>query len=90
MKQEKNLFDNKQLLFDSFISQQFLTTSYNYMLNHISTPKIQDELVNLLSEEHQICFEIQEELLKRGWLQQEKADSQQVQQVKRRFTNQEK
>lgn len=80
-------FDDQEMVHDALYSQKQISDSYNTSANECATPPIRDMFMNLLNEEHQIQFELFNEMNKRGWYPTQPADQQQVQQAKQKYQN---
>lgn len=84
----QNLFDDKAKLTDALTSQKMMTETYNTFTNECATPALRNEFINILNEEHQIQFEIFDEMNKRGWYQTQPAEQPKIDQARQKFTNQ--
>lgn len=82
---QSKCFDDREMLFDALISQKTLTDTYNTYANECATNAVRDELMNILTEEHQIQQDVFTELQKRGWYKTDPADQQKVEQIKKEF-----
>ena len=65
--------------------QNFMTYAYNACANESITPKLHDELINILNQEHTMGAEIISELSKRGWSNEQNATSQEIEMARRAF-----
>jgi spore coat protein CotF len=81
-------FGDKDMLTDALSTQKFITETYNTWSNECEHPEVRDDLMCILSEEHQIQFDLFNEMKQRGWYQVEPADQVKVQQTKQKFQNQ--
>ena len=79
-------YDDKARLTDALSSQKFITETYNTWCNECSTASVRSELMNILYEEHQIQYEVFEEMRKRGWYQIQPAEQQKINETKTKFT----
>lgn len=78
---------DKEMMDDSLSSEKMATDGYNTTANECATPNIRNEILNILSEEHQIQADIFNEMSKRGWYPTEPAEQQKVEQAKQKFQN---
>ena len=79
--EEKEIFD------DVLSSQKMITSTYNTFTNECATPKIRDEFLKILNEEHQIQADVFDEMQKRGWYPIPDAEQQKIQKAKIKFEN---
>ena len=79
--------DDKDLLSDALASEKLAAGNYSRFTDEAATPKIRQEFLALLSEEHEIHDSLFQEMNKRGWYTPGEADKRQIEQVKRRFQN---
>ena len=78
-------FDDKTIMQDALSSQKFMTGGFNTFANECVTPKVRDEFMSILTEEHQIQSEVFDEIQKRGWYQTQPADQAKINQTKSKF-----
>ena len=81
MNQQK-LFGDREMMEDVLSSQKFVTEGYNTFANECASPAVMSELMNILNEEHQIQHEVFDEMVKRGWYQNEPAPQKKIDQCK--------
>ncbi len=81
-------FGDKEMMTVALASQKFATDNYNTFANECVSPALMAEMMNILSEEHQIQHELFSEVQKRGWYTVEQADAQKIAQCLQRFQNQ--
>ena len=81
-----NNFDDKQILTDALSTQKMISGNYNNFVNESATPEIRNDIMNILSEEHQIEYSIFTEMNRRGWYQVTPAQQQKVDQAKNKFS----
>ena len=79
--------DDKVVLNDSLASQKFVTSTYNTYANECTNAQLRNEFMNILNDEHNIQYEVYNELTSRGWYQAEPADTNKVSQAKQKFTS---
>lgn len=80
-----NNFDDKQILTDALSTQKMITSNYNNFVNESATPEVRNDVMNILSEEHQIEYSLFSEMQRRGWYQVTQAEQQKVMQAKNKF-----
>ncbi|MCL2088237.1 MAG: spore coat protein [Oscillospiraceae bacterium] len=85
--QTNSHFDDKSMMNDALMTQKHITGTFNTFANECCTPKVRDEFMSILNEEHQIQSEVFTEISKRGWYQTQPAEQQKVDQAKTKFTN---
>lgn len=78
-------FGDREMMDDALSSQKFITENYNSFANECASPAFKTELMNILSEEHQIQHEIFDEMQKRGWYTVEQADVNKINQCKQKY-----
>lgn len=79
--------DDKSRLNDSIISQKLIASTYNSYVNECSSPQLRADFLNILKEEHDIQFDIFNEMSMRGWYQAKPAEPQSVMQARQKFSN---
>ncbi len=85
---QTNDFGDKERLADVLASQKLLTSNYNSFINECSSNAVMCELMNILTEEHQIQHDIFSEMQKRGWYNTEQADVNKVNQCRQKYQSQ--
>ncbi len=83
-----SVFQDKDMITDALSSQKFITDGYNSYSNECEHPQLRDAMMSLLEAEHQIQYDLFNEMKQRGWYQTEAADQAKVQQTKTKFQNQ--
>ena len=81
-------FSDQDMLTDDLSSQKFITDVYNTYANECANVALKNQLMNILTEEHDIQFDIYSEMAKRGWYQTEAADQNKINQAKQKFSAQ--
>ena len=79
-------FGEKEILTDMLSSQKFVTGNYNIFANECSNPAIKNEIMDILTEEHQMQFEVFSEMQKRGWYPTSPAEQQKISQAKQKYS----
>ncbi len=80
----KNFVD-KDRLCDTLSSQKNITGLYNTSANECASKALKSELLNILSEEHQIQHEVFTEMQNRGWYMVQAAKQEEIIQAKQKF-----
>ena len=80
-------FCDKDIMTDLLSSQKFVTDGYNTSVNECATPSLKCDMMNILTEEHQIQGTVFSEMQQRGWYPTEAADQNKVTQVRQKFQN---
>ena len=76
--------DDKSRMNDSLASQKMVISMYNTTTNECANPQLRNDLLNILKEEHDIQFELFNEMSMRGWYQTTPAEQQKVTQAKQK------
>jgi len=71
---------------DMLLTKKHLTEAYNTFSNETSTKALQQDLLTILSEEHEMEFKLFQELQKRGWYTVEYANQSEIDKVKQTFS----
>ena len=71
-----NCFDDQAKMTDALNSQKFITGNYNHYAGECATKERKDKLMEILSEEHDMQFEVFSEMQKRGWYEPKPAPQQ--------------
>lgn len=71
-------FDDQARLNDMLSSQKYITENFNHFAGECSTQARKDTLMDILSEEHDMQFEVFSEMQKRGWYEPKPAPKQKV------------
>ena len=82
---DTNILCEKDIVFDSIASQKLIGSTYNTFTNECVNPKIRNDFINIMKEEHDIQYDLFTEAQKRGWYQVQQADQNQVNQVKQKY-----
>ena len=78
---------DKEMLTDALNSEKFATDNYNVFAYECANVALKNEFMSLLNEEHQIQYDIFEEMNKRGLYPVKPAQQQAVDQVKQKFNS---
>ncbi len=80
-------FAEREIMDDILSSQKHITDVYNTYSNECSNQKLQGDMLNILKEEHNIQFNVFDEMQKRGWYSPGAAEAQKITQAKTKFEN---
>lgn len=78
-------FGDKERMNDALSSQKAAAAAYNNAACECASPALKSEMMNILSEEHQIGHEIFTELQKRGWYQTSPAQPEKINTVLKKY-----
>lgn len=78
---------DKEFLFDSLDSQKLITSNYNNFANEIACSDLRRQFMDILNDEHQLQYEVFNELQSRGWYQLKDAQQQDVSQIKQKYSS---
>lgn len=79
---------DKELLSDALATQKMITGHYNMFANECKSKKLREETLNILREEHDIQYDVFNEMHTRGWYETPTADTQKVEQAKTKLQSQ--
>ncbi|HOV79669.1 MAG TPA: spore coat protein [Bacillota bacterium] len=68
------MIDEKDRLTDSLITQKHIASGYNTAAIESSNSQLKETFMNILRDEHQIQYEIYQEMNNRGWYQPKAAN----------------
>lgn len=60
-------YDDKTMMTDMLSTQKFITSNYNNYAGECATKQAKGKLMKILSDEHDIQFEIFEKMQAKGW-----------------------
>lgn len=75
----------KEKIHDLLLTEKHLTDSYNTFSNEASSKSLQQDLVTILNDEHDMEFKIFEQMQKRGWYSLEYASQSDIDKVKQSY-----
>jgi len=81
-------YGEKEMLNDALISEKSITAEYNAYSNECANPKVRDVMIQLLNEEHEIQFDVFNEMHTRGFYPTPSAEEQMISQAKQKFSAQ--
>ncbi len=82
-----NSFTDKEIMDDILSSQKHITDVYNTYSNECVNQQLQNDMLNILKEEHNIQFSVFGEMQKRGWYNPCSAQAQMIDETKTKFEN---
>ena len=82
-----NTFTDREIMDDILTSQKHISGSYNTYSNECGNQQLQNDMLNILKEEHSIQFTVFEEMQKRGWYSPGAAQAQMINETKTKFEN---
>lgn len=85
IKVDKQMFSDKEILEDCLSSEKFLVNNYNFAATESSTLKVRDELNNLLSNQHQLLFDVFSQMSNRGYYPTKTVNKNQLLTVKQKY-----
>ena len=75
---DKPFMPEKEMLSDVLSSQKQVTENYNTFANECAGKQLREDAMTLLREEHDIQFDIFEEMHSRGWYMTPAAEQQKI------------
>lgn len=88
MMANSSAFQDKDMITDAPSSQKFITDVYNTYSSECEHPQLRDAMMSILEAEHQIQFDLFNEMKNRGWYQTEPADGAKIQETRTKFQSQ--
>jgi hypothetical protein len=74
------VLDERERLQDSLVTQKHIAHGYNCAAGEAANPQLMDAFMNILRDEHQIQYEIFNEMRVRGWYQPKEANMNDIRQ----------
>ena len=87
---KEHCFDDCAMMTDALDSQKMIAQQYNHYAGECSTQQKKNKLIDLLNEEHEMQFQVFQEMEKRGWYEPKDADAKQVSQACLQFRQKKK
>ena len=78
-------FSDKDRLTDALNSQKYISDHYNNFANESASPELRSTVMQILTDEHDIQFDLFREMSSRGWYPTEVADAQKVTDAKNKY-----
>lgn len=82
---EKNSWSAASILKETMAWEKHLTTIYNSAANEANSDKIRTDFLNLLMDEHQLEKDIFSVMMRRGLLQPQQADTEEIAQAHQKY-----
>ena len=82
-----NQLTDQEMITDVLSSQKFVTGNYNTVANEAKSHQVHDAFMSILKEEHDMQFEVFNEMQSRGWYPTENAEQQKVNAAKQKFSS---
>ena len=78
-------FSDREIMDDILSSQKHITDVYNTFSNECVNQQLQNDMVNILKEEHNIQFSVFSDMQKRGWYSPAAAEAQKINETTTKF-----
>ena len=78
--------DDKAMLADMLSTEKFITANYNMYANEACNPALRSEFMDLLREEHDVQYDVFNEMSTRGFYPVDPAEQAKIAQVKQTFS----
>ena len=78
---------DKEKMIDSLSTHKHVTSGYNTNVIESATPEVRSSLMQILKDEHEICYNLWNEMNSRGWYPVEKADDNKLSTTKTKHQN---
>lgn len=78
-------FSDRDRLNDVLTMEKYLTSGYNTGLNEMQNPKLHETIQGILSDEHNMQFQVFDKMWQKGWYKIEAAEQQKIQQTYQQF-----
>ena len=75
-------FTDREIMDDILSSQKHITDGYNSFSNECVNQQLQNDMLNILKEEHNMQFTVFNEMQKRGWYTPSAAQAQMINETK--------
>jgi len=81
-------YGEKEILNDALVTEKAITGAYNTFSNECANPNVRSVMLQLLNEEHDIQFDVFNEMHTRGFYPTPLAEQEMVSQAKQKFSAQ--
>ena len=78
-------FSDKDRITDALNSQKYVTDHYNSFANETASPELRTTVMQILTEEHDIQYDLFCEMTNRGWYPTEVAEAHKVTEAKNKY-----
>ena len=82
-----NSFSDREIMDDVLSSQKHISDGYNTYSNECVNQQLQNDMLNILKEEHSIQFSVFSDMQKKGWYNPATAQAQMINDTKTKFEN---
>lgn len=80
-------FNDRDILNDVLATEKYLTDSFNVFAREASHQSLRQDVLTVLSEDHQCLWKVYETMFRKGLYPLESSEPQQVQQLRQQFTD---
>ena len=80
-------FTDREIMDDILTSQKHITDVYNTFSNECVNQQLQNDMINILKEEHSMQFDVFSDMQQRGWYSPAAAQQQMITEAKTKFQN---
>ena len=87
---DNQCFDDRMMMNDTLNTQKQITQMYNHYAGECSCPQCKDTLMDVLQDEHDMQYEVYQEMAKRGWYTVQCASENEVECACKKFKENEK
>lgn len=77
---------DREKIHDLYITEKHLSETYNSFAGESSSRNLQQDLLTILNDEHELQFKLMEEMTKRGWHGIEYVKQEDIDKVKENYT----
>ncbi len=78
-------FTDREIMDDVLSSQKHITGVYNTFSNECVNQQLQNDMLNILNDEHGMQFDVFSDMQKRGWYSPAAAEQQKITEAKTKF-----
>lgn len=84
---EQKIMTDKEIMEDIILSQKSVADAYNNFANECVNQQLRTDFLNILRDEHSIQQNVYEQMQKRGWVINSKAEKERIDAVYSKFNN---
>ena len=85
--QASSVYNDKQILQDTLMSQKHITDAYNTFAGECANERLRSTMLNILNDEHNIQATIFSSMQTNGWYKTEPATAQSIKKAKQKATS---
>lgn len=78
-------FNDRDRLNEILTIEKYMTAGYNTGLNELQNPKLHETVQGILGDEHNMQFQVFDQMWQKGWYKIEAADKQKIDQAYQQF-----